>query len=78
MTMIEGFEPIKAEPRAIYKRLNEYTGGRMADISDASIAMIVLFLKMTPENRREFLEAIRCLVCDECGEFSCLHGYSDE
>lgn len=75
--MIDQFEPVAAEPKAIVAHLSKYHGLRDYKISDAALAMLVLFLKMTEGDRGQFQEAQSSLVCRQCGAFSCIHGYPD-
>lgn len=64
-------------PGVIRKRWREYTA-RSNDLSDETVAALIVFFELEDEDREAFLRAVPAFVCNECGRPSCLHGYSDE
>ena len=68
-------------PKVVLKRLTEW-GGKLnnlnaVDLSDLT-AVFSAFLDLSDKNREIFLNGIDAFVCRECGQPSCLCGYSDE
>lgn len=65
-------------PEIIIKQLREYRGGKAGEISPAAMRVLTSLLELEPEDRAAVLASAPAFMCEECGEASCIHGYSDE
>lgn len=73
---INDTELFENTPAGVAKALAQE--GMSAELSPDALAALVAFFDVAESEREGVLDAIRLLVCPECGKASCVHGYSDE
>jgi hypothetical protein len=64
-------------PEIVSEQVRRYRGGQGL-LSAEATGLLIAFLNLEHKDRAAVLAALPAFVCMECGEPSCLHGYSDE